>query len=39
MPPPDVCEHTAAQFDRVPEAKMQFLWQSCLRLLDGDWRC
>jgi ribulose-5-phosphate 4-epimerase/fuculose-1-phosphate aldolase len=41
IPPREVCEHTAAQFGRVPPENLQFFWQSCLRLIeDGDdWRC
>lgn len=34
LPPPEVCAHTRAQFDRLPPEHYAFFWRSCLRLID-----
>lgn len=42
VPPPEVRDHTVAQFDRLPEEHFAFFWRSCLRLIErpgDDWRC
>ena len=36
IPPPEVCEHTVGQFDRLPAEHFAFFWRSCLRLLETD---
>ena len=42
IPPPEVRDHTVAQFDRLPAEHFAFFWRSCLRLIErpgDDWRC
>ncbi len=36
LPPEAVREHTAAQFNTIAVAHFDFMWESCLRLIDGD---
>ncbi len=37
MPPPEVCARTAQQFEGDGDpARYEFMWESCLRLIEGD---
>ncbi len=36
LPPEEVRQHTAAQFNSIPVEHFEFMWESCLRLIDGD---
>jgi hypothetical protein len=37
LPPPDVCEHTARQFEgQENEAHYSWMWPTALRLIEND---
>ena len=36
IPSREVCEHTAKQFEIDDGSKYDFMWESCLRLIEDD---